>query len=243
MEGRWSGNLVQRENSVADTGTGRVSRKARTNAASQPIIGEWKGCEDKIIPPHAQLGNELPSASLMTSRADPSMLPTRSVLTLCDSDICVFISALLSSSFVSRDDSSDSDRDASSDSDRSDSFDAGFHCTVQHYTLRPHWGTPPMFLRYKPGDWNRMSYASDEYHSLLDYIRDGHEPDEFATKQACLLLRNMIPGSCDHFTTEDILYKFICSPKWVILNEMLLVTMVRLKKSKIAQFAFSCFQD
>ncbi|KAK2961820.1 hypothetical protein BLNAU_3257 [Blattamonas nauphoetae] len=62
METRWSRNLVQRENIVADTGTGRVQKSSRTNAASRSLILEWTESEGTYIENHVRFGNELLSA-------------------------------------------------------------------------------------------------------------------------------------------------------------------------------------
>ncbi|KAK2949243.1 hypothetical protein BLNAU_15846 [Blattamonas nauphoetae] len=62
---RWSQHLAQRENIVADTGTGRVQRSSRTNTDYRPFEVVWKECEEPFLLTHERFGNELPSASLV----------------------------------------------------------------------------------------------------------------------------------------------------------------------------------
>ncbi|KAK2961872.1 hypothetical protein BLNAU_3309 [Blattamonas nauphoetae] len=44
MDTNWSRNLGQREDIVADTGSGRVQRSSRTNTAPRQINDVWKVC-------------------------------------------------------------------------------------------------------------------------------------------------------------------------------------------------------
>ncbi|KAK2961794.1 hypothetical protein BLNAU_3231 [Blattamonas nauphoetae] len=112
MEARWGRIMGQRENIAAGTGTRRISGRNRTDTSSRSLIYERKGCEETLIQGSSHFGNELSSASLVddrntertlsptshisldvqvTSHADPSMLPTRSVLTLWCAPFSIFI--------------------------------------------------------------------------------------------------------------------------------------------------------
>ncbi|KAK2945104.1 hypothetical protein BLNAU_19953 [Blattamonas nauphoetae] len=85
--------------------------------------------------------------------------------------------------------------------------------SAQQHSIRPfrQKGTP-LFLRTDPRTIKTLEEASQNFLSLVNFIRVGNHLDDKGTEQACALLRWLTPGVFSEFSAHDICFHLVPKP-------------------------------
>ncbi|KAK2958931.1 hypothetical protein BLNAU_6180 [Blattamonas nauphoetae] len=87
-------------------------------------------------------------------------------------------------------------------------------CSRQPHSMSPfsrdaHDDETPLFLRTEPNDIKTVKEASKSFMSLVNFVKEGRNMDEQASRQACALLDRMMPEFFTEFTRAQILFEFV----------------------------------
>ncbi|KAK2947736.1 hypothetical protein BLNAU_17336 [Blattamonas nauphoetae] len=93
-----------------------------------------------------------------------------------------------------------------------DSSDSKSQHSTSPFTRSARCDPPPLFLTFQPYHSMRVQHISSKFKSLVNFVKEGNQLDEFATKQACALLRNLTSGNGNYFEAQDVLFQLVYRP-------------------------------